>query len=306
MRVFVRVAQREGFAAAARDLGMSPAAVTKHVNALEQRLGTRLFDRTTRSVGLTEAGRVYLERCLEALQCFEDADASVAELSEEPRGLVRMTAPIDFGPILAPILGQVMIEHPRIEVDLRSTDRVVDLVDERIDLGIRVATTLDGSYVARPLARTGIAVYGAPSYFERFGRPKSPEDLAHHRCLALNEPRLRDEWVFERDGTQGRVKLNLVMVGNAGTPLLHAAVAGVGLAPMPSFLAYAEHRAGRIEPVLTEWKAPSLGVFAVYPHRRYLSPKVRVLVEALRAELGDGSSDPWWIESSSSTAGSDD
>jgi DNA-binding transcriptional LysR family regulator len=128
MQVFVRVAQHMGFATAARDLQMSPGAVTKHVNALELRIGTRLFDRTTRRVGLTEAGRVYLERCLECLQALEDADASMSELAKEPAGLLRVTAPFDFRESLLPVLADVMNAHPNIVVDLRLSNRVVDMV----------------------------------------------------------------------------------------------------------------------------------------------------------------------------------
>ena len=135
MQVFVRVAQHVGFAAAARDLQMSPAAVSKHVNALEASIGTRLLDRTTRRVGLTEAGRVYLERCLECLHAFEDADASMSELAQAPSGVLRVTAPIDFGESLLPVLAAVMNDHPSIVVDLRLSNRVMDMVEEGIDVG---------------------------------------------------------------------------------------------------------------------------------------------------------------------------
>jgi DNA-binding transcriptional LysR family regulator len=237
MQVFVRVAQHMGFAAAARDLQMSPGAVTKHVNALESRIGTRLFDRTTRRVGLTEAGRVYLERCLECLQALDDADASMSELAKEPAGLLRVTAPLDFRASLLPVLADVMNAHPNIVVDLRLSNRVVDMVEEGIDVGVRVAHSLDGGYVARPLARTRLQIFGAPEYIRKHGSPRTPEDLPSHRSLVFTEPRPMHELVFARGRREVRVRLNAVMMSNDGEALMGALRRAVGLAAIPSFMA---------------------------------------------------------------------
>lgn len=294
MRVFARVAQRAGFAAAARDLGMSVATVSKHVSVLESYIGVRLFDRTTRRVGLTEAGRVYLERCLECLQALEDADTSVSELGKEPRGLLRITAPIDFGEHLMPVVVGLMNTHPNLLVDLRLSNRVVDLVDEGVDVGVRVAPALDGRYVARPLARSRLAIFGAPEYFRRHGRPRRPEDLASHRCLIFSEPRPMDELVFTRGRRRIRAQLKAVMMTNHGGAVRLALQQGAGLAALPSFLAYRDLTAGDIEPVLLDWALPEYRVFAVYPHRRFVSPKVRLLIDTLIAKLGDETDDPWW------------
>lgn len=296
MKVFVQVAQHASFAAAARQLGMATASASKHVAALEARIGARLFDRTTRRVGLTEAGRVYFERCLECLQAFEDADASVSELAKTPKGSLRVTAPIDFGQHLMPVVADVMAAHSNLVVDVRLANRVVDMVEEGIDVGVRVAGSLDGHYVARPLARTRLAIFGAPAYFAQHGRPERPEDLVHHRHLVFTEPRPRDELVFSRDGSTVRVKLSASLTSNHAAAIQAAVHRGVGISMMPSFVAAAELAAGLIEPVLTDWSLPELHVFAVYPHRRFLSPKVKVLVEALQAAFGDGSRDPWWPE----------
>lgn len=296
MQVFVRVAQGAGFAAAARGLRMSPGAVSKHVGALEAQVGARLFDRTTRRVALTEAGRVYLERCLECLQALEDADASVGELAKAPKGLLRVSAPIDFGRHLMPVLAGVMQAHPGIALDLRLSNRVVDLVEEGIDVAVRVAPALDGRFVARQLARSRLAMFAAPEYLRRHGRPRRPQDLAQHRCLVFAEPRAMDEHTFRRGRRQVRVKLNAVMLTNSGEAFCHALEQGIGVGALPSFLAQAHVQAGRIEPVLLDWSLVDFGVFAVYPHRRFVSPKVRVFIDALRAEFGDGSQDPWWVE----------
>jgi DNA-binding transcriptional LysR family regulator len=294
MKVFVQVAQHASFAAAARNLRISSASASKHVAALESEIGTRLFDRTTRRVGLTEAGRVYLERCIECLQALEDADASVSELARQPKGSLRVTAPIDFGEHLMPVLADVMTANPHLAVNLALTNRVVDMVEEGIDVGVRVAGALDGRYVARPLARTRLAIFGAPAYLEKFGRPQRPEDLTSHQNLVFAEPRPRDDLVFSRNGRQVRVKLSAMLTSNSAAALQIALHRGLGLLMIPSFVAYRDVMAGTIEPVLGDWTLPDLHVFAVYPHRRLLSPKVKVFVEALRAAFGDGSRDPWW------------
>lgn len=299
MQVFVRVAQHVGFAAAARDLRMSPAAVSKHVNALEASIGTRLFDRTTRRVGLTEAGRVYLERCLECLHALEDADASMSELAKAPMGLLRVTAPIDFGGSLLPVLTGMMNAHPNIVVDLRLSNRVMDMVEEGVDVAVRIAHSLDGRYVARPLARCRLAVFGAPDYFRKYGRPEKPQDLASHRSFAFTEPRPMQELVFVRGRREVGVKLNVVMMSNYGEALMAAARQAIGLAVAPSFLAREDLDAGRLEPVLLDWSLPEYRVYAVYPHRRFVSPKLRVFLEALTASFGDGTRDPWWPDRTS-------
>lgn len=294
MRVFARVAQHASFAAAARELRMSPAAVTKHVTALESQLGTRLLDRTTRRVALTEAGRIYLERCLECLQALEDAEASVSELAKEPRGVLRVTAPIDFGDKLQPVLSELLKAQPALRVDLRLSNRVVDLVEEGIDIAVRAAPALDGRYVARPLARVRMAIFGALEYLRVHGRPRRPEDLAAHRTIVFAEPRPLDELVFARAGEETRVKLKPVMTTNSGAAVMAALGQGVGLGAAPSFLAQADLEAGRVEPVLLDWSMPEYRIFAVYPHRRFMSPKVSLFLEALRAAFGDGTRDPWW------------
>ncbi len=295
MKVFVRVAQRSGFAAAGRDLRMSPATVTKHIAALEARIGARLLDRTTRSVGLTEAGRLYMERCLECLQALEDADACMGGLATRPTGRLRVSAPVDLQSHLPPIVSRFMKAYPDITVDLELSNRPVDLVDEGFDVAIRVAPSLDGRFVARQLAITRMVVCASPSYLREHGCPHRPQDLERHRSIVFVEPRPRTEWTFERGGKQVRVKLSGTLMSNNGSAICAAMIEGVGLAVAPSFLVRADIDAGRIAPVLVDWKVlPDLRLYVAYPHRRFLAPKVRAFVDALRAAHGDGSSDPWW------------
>ena len=168
------------------------------------------------------------------------------------------------------------------------------MVAEGVDVGVRIAQALDGTYVARPLARSRLVVFGAPEYFNKYGRPRTPEDLSAHRNLVFAEPRPLHELVFVRGGRECRVRLNAVMTTNSGEALIGATRCAVGLTVAPSFLARDDLEAGRIEPVLLDWSLPDYHVFAVYPHRRFLSPKVKVFVAALQAKFGDGARDPWW------------
>lgn len=296
MRVFVRVAQRASFAVAARELRISPAAVTKQIAALEGRVGARLLDRTTRRVAITEAGRVYLERCLECLQAFDDADAAVSELSSAPRGQLRISAPVDMHSHMTPVLAEFARACPDVRVDLQLSNRAVDLIHEGFDLAIRAAPALDGRYVARPLAAMRIGVYASPQYLRAHGRPRKPADLARHRALVFVEPRPMNTLVFDRAGKRVSVELASTITSNSGDVLRGMAVAGFGLMAAPSIVVHQAVAEGTLEPVLRDWTLqPQAKLWAVYPHRRFLPAKVRIFVDALRVAFGgDPERDPWW------------
>ncbi len=293
LRVFTRVAQRASFSAAAEDLRMSRASVTKHVAATEERLRVRLLDRTTRSVSLTEAGRVYLEHCLGCLQAYEDSEAAMSGLSAEPKGLLRVAAPFDLDRHLPPLIARFMQAYPAIDLDLRLSNRTLDMVDESIDVYVRITNSLSPDVVARPLAVTRLAVWGTPRYFREHGRPRAPANLTRHRFALFNEPPLLDEPVFERRGKRTKVRLKPGIVANSGVSLIAAVSAGVVLGVIPSFL-LPRVPTKLLEPVLLEWSLGHRGVFAVYPHRRFVPAKVRAFVDFLRTALGDSSRDPWW------------
>jgi DNA-binding transcriptional LysR family regulator len=292
MRVFARVAQRASFAAVAEELRMSRAAVTRHVASIEERHGVRLLDRTTRSVSVTEAGRVYLERCLECLQAYDDSEAAIGGLAAEPRGLLRVAGPFDFNRHLPRLIARFMRAHPEIDIEFVLSNRTVDMVDQAIDVYVRISNALPRDVVARPLAITRLGVWGAPSYFRKRKRPRTPADLAEHRFSLFNEPPVLDEWVFERDGKKTKVRLKPGLVTNAGEGGLAAVCEGVTLGVIPSFLLPPKH--AELEPVLLEWSVGQRGIYAVYPHRRFVPAKVRAFVDFLRMTVGDGSQDPWW------------
>jgi DNA-binding transcriptional LysR family regulator len=283
MRVFVRVAQRSGFARAARELRLSPAAVTKQVAALEARVGARLLERTTRRVALTEAGRVYLERCLECLQAFDDADAAVSELTVAPTGPLRISAPIDLAPHLPPLIARYVRAHPKVTVDLRLSNRPVDLVQEGFDVALRAAGALDGRYVARAIAEIPFGIYASPAYLRGHGAPRRPADLVRHRALVFVEPRPHQTLIFERRGKQTRVDVQPFVLCNSGAALRDLCIAGVGLFAGPSFLVRDAVEEGGLEQILAEWTMlPSAKLWALYPHRRFLPAKVRLFIEMLR------------------------
>ncbi|MEO7244305.1 MAG: LysR family transcriptional regulator [Rubrivivax sp.] len=295
MQVFARVAQHASFAAAARDLHLSPAAVSKQVGALEAWVGARLLQRTTRQVALTEAGRIYLEHCLTCLHAVEDAEAAVGDLGRAPTGQLRVSAPIDFGDALMPALAVLMAAHPQLVVDLQLSNRVLEMVEEGIDVALRIAQTLDGRYVARPVARTHLAIYGSAGYFARHDRPLLPQDLVNHHNLVFTEPRPMTELRFTRGRRQVSVKLPVTLLSNHGAALVAAARAGLGLAVLPSMLLPRDPAAAaELEPVLLDWALPTFTVHAAYPHRRFVAPKVRAFLEAVSAQFGDPDGDPWW------------
>lgn len=293
MRVFARVAQRASFAAAAEELRMSRASVTKHVASIEEQHGVRLLDRTTRSVSMTEAGRVYLERCLECLQAYDDSEAAIGGLSAEPKGLLRVAGPFDFNRHLHELVTEFMKAHPSIDLDLRLSNRTLDMVDEGIDVYLRIAQTIEADFIARPLAVTKLGLFGARSYFKKHGRPRTLADLAQHRFANFNEPPVHDEWTFERRGKRTTVHLRSTLVANSGEMNAAAICSGVALGVLPSFLLPPDH-AKLIEPIMLEWSLGQRGVCAVYPHRRFVPSKVRAFVDFARAALGGGSRDPWW------------
>lgn len=287
LRVYCAVVEAESFTAAANRLDMAKSMVTKHVGALEEHLGVRLLNRTTRRISRTEAGHAYFERCRELLAELDELDASVHEMVERPRGLLKVNAPVSFGiRHLGPAVAGFMALHPELRVELQVNDRVVDLLDEGFDVAIRVGRLNDSSLVARPLATTRLLLCASPAYLLEHGRPQSPADLAGHRCLSYSYASARDEWRFTGpDGGHASIRVAWALRANNGDVLREAAMQHQGIIRQPHFLVGADLHAGRLAQVLPEWDAGTLTVNAVYPHRRHLSAKVRAFVEHLAATL---------------------
>lgn len=283
MRTFRRVVELGGFAAAARDLGLSNAAVSKHVAELEAHLGATLLTRTTRRLSVTEAGRGYYDRCARILDDVREADIAVRELQTAPRGLLRVNAPMSFGlKHLSPILPEFMARYPEVRVDLAMNDRVVDLIEEGFDVALRIRAELaDSSLIARRLASVRRVLCASPAYLAKHGAPVAAEDLARHRCLVYSLSEAPNAWTLRRPGGEVTVKVEGWLTANSSLVLRDALLNGGGVALVPTFLIGSDLDDGRLTRILGDHEAAGRTLFAVYPPGRHLSPKVRAFVDFL-------------------------
>jgi len=284
MEVFTKVASLGSFSAAARSLGMSQSMATKHVDAIEDRLGARLFQRTTRRLTLTDAGQRYLEACERILGEIEEADAEATADVAEPRGMLRLNAPLSFGyRQVVPALADFAELYPQLIVDLGLTDRFVDLVEEGWDVAIRLGSLRDSSLIARRLAPARIVLCASPDYLERHGAPKRVAELASHNCLGYTLPSAASSgrWLFGADGSVA-VPVTGNLRANNGDALRAAALAGQGLIYQPTFLVAEDLRAGRLTCVHLDAAPFQFGnVYAVYAPARHVPAKVRSLIDFL-------------------------
>ncbi len=301
MAVFARVVEMESFSGAARALGLSKSAVSKRVGRLEDRMGLRLLNRTTRRLSLTEAGAAFYEGCRRVVAEAEAAERAVTRLASAPRGRLKVNAPMSFGVRhLAPALPDFMARYPELNVDLTLNDRVVDLVEEGFDVAVRIARLADTSLIARRLAPNRLVLCAAPSYLESHGAPRAVEDLKGHECLLYSYQISGDTWILRGPGGanglggEQRVRVAGRLRANNGDALLAAALGGLGIAFMPSFICAEDLRAGRLARLLPGWRdAADSMIAAVYPASRNLSPKVRVFVDFLAERFGGT---PYWDE----------
>jgi DNA-binding transcriptional LysR family regulator len=287
MRVFVRVVERGGLSAAAEAERISPTMAGKHLRYLEERLGVRLLNRTTRRQSLTEAGQLYYERCKQALAEVEAADASVHRMGEVPRGVLRVTAPVSFGAYqLAGVVNDYLAANPEVKIELALEDRIVDLVEEGIDMGIRLGPLPDSTLIARPLAAYRLVVCAAPSYLERHGRPRDPGELKDHNCLLfLHGPSYR-QWPFAVGAGIRHVDVGGNFYVNNGHALRTAAVAGLGIIQSPRLMAQDDIAAGRLVPILEQWAPPSKALHIVYPSIRHMAPKLSSFADCVLRHFG--------------------
>jgi DNA-binding transcriptional LysR family regulator len=294
MQVFARVAALGSLSSAARALGMSQTMATKHVAALEERLGVKLLHRTTRKITLTEPGRRYLESVERILAEVEEADATAAAERMEVTGTLRVNAPVSFGVReIAPLMAEFARLHPALTVDLGLNDRVVDLVEEGWDVAVRIGRIQDQTMIARKLARCRILIAGSPAYLAERGTPRTVADLAAHNCLAytLSSALGPRRWLFGSDGTIS-VPIQGNLQASNGDALVVAALAGQGLIYEPTFLVGDDLRAGRLVALALDHPPIELpGVFAVYPSNRRPPAKVRAFVDFLVRRFGSGP--PW-------------
>lgn len=283
MKVFAAVVEGGSFATAAERLDMSRAMTSKYVAHLEQHLGTRLLQRSTRRLTLTESGSDYYERCVQILADIRSAEEGALHMTETPRGNLRVTAPVSFGILhMGPAVSQYLQQYPDVKIDIMLTDRRVDLIDEGLDLAVRIGTMPESELIARKFASDRVAICAAPAYLARHGAPLVPEDLSRHNCLTYSYSASGDEWrMAGLDGRQHSVRVTGSLRANNGDMVKLAALGGAGLMRQPLFLCAEDLRAGRLVEVLAEYRSDELGMYALYPSRKHLSAKVRTFVDFL-------------------------
>jgi DNA-binding transcriptional LysR family regulator len=283
--VFVAVVSRQGFARAAEALDTSPANVTRYIADLEAHLGTRLLNRHSRKLSLTESGEALYERARGILADVDEAEAASSSSTVRPQGRLRINAPLSFGLLhLAPRWPVFARRYPEVELDVSLIDRVVDVVEEGFDLAIRISRAGSSAHAARRLATSRNVVCASPAYLRERGAPEVPADLARHDCVVYTH--VGSEWhLLSDDGRPHDVRVRPVLQTNNGDTATHAALAGLGIIWQPTFLIGPHLRSGNLVPVLPGFRVPDIDILAVYPSRRHLSAKVRAMIDFLAGEF---------------------
>ena len=291
MQTFVRVAEAGSFTAVADQMNVARSAVTRQIAALESHLGVKLMARSTRRLSLTSAGATYLEQCKDLLDRIHEVEGDLAGERKTLRGAIRMTVPMTFGLLhLTPLILEFSRTHPEIHVDLDFNDRRVNLIEEGMDLALRITGSLPETTVARRLTACRSVVAASPAYLKRHGEPKHPDDLERHACLAYSLTS-RNTWTFLIDGVQHAVEIAGPITANNGNALLEAAMLDMGIVRQPTFIAADAIRQGRLVTILRKFPAPVLDMFAVFPGTRFVPQRVRAFVDFLAARLGP---EPYW------------
>ncbi len=283
MAAFVRVVDLKGFSAAAPSLGLTPSAVSKLVTRLEKRLGVRLLQRTTRALHLTEDGEVFYAAAQRIVGEIETLENQIAGQSGTPHGLLRVTTSLAFSTHqLAPVLPEFLARHPLIELDLLPTDRVIDMVEEGIDVAIRIGRLADTSFMARKIGEDKRLICAAPAYLARHGTPRRPADLARHNCIVSRERGYLSRWPFRIDGQVSEIDVAGRIAVNEGELQMQLALQGIGIVRLTRLTMARAIREGALVRLLDDYSADEpVGIHAVYPHRRHLAPKVPAFVNFL-------------------------
>lgn len=292
MNAFVKVVAFGSYAEAGRALGLTRSAVSKAVMELEQLLGARLLDRTTRRVGPTEAGIAYYERCVDIISRIEETELQVSRLHEEPKGVLKVNAPMSFGvQYLGPAIALFMSAYPELKIEITLNDRFIDPIEEGVDVTIRIAALTDSSLIARKLAPAKRVLVAAPSYITVHGAPSQPEELDRHHCLNYGHTTMLQRWHLTKGTETIHVAINSALCSNNGDILRAAALAGHGISMLPTFMVGPDIAAGRLQVVLSDFPPTELGIYALYAPNRYLAAKTRVLIDFLAKCFGD---EPSW------------
>ena len=287
LRTFAQVVESGGFSRAAERLGVSTTAVSRQVAELEAHLQTRLLNRTTRRLSLTESGQAFYGRAVQLLQDLEEAEQEASQAAVTPRGTIRLTTSVTFGTrYVAPAIAGFLARHADVKFDVQLADRIVDLVEEGFDLAIRIGGAGGENLVARRLGETRLVACAAPAYLARRGTPATPADLARHDCFSYEYASPRGQWRFHgADGREHVVRIGGPVHSNSGDLNVALAARGAGVALEPDFIVADDLAAGRLVALLEDYAAPPGPIYAVYPTRRHLSAKVRLFVAHLAGQF---------------------
>ena len=286
MQTYAAVVDLGSFVKAADVLEMSKPTVSRYVSDLEERLGVRLLQRTTRKLSLTEEGRSFYARCKAVLADVQAAESEITSKSLVVNGLIKINVPVSFGLLeLAPRWADFMSKYPELTLDITLSDRMVDLVEEGFDLAVRIASLPSSSLISRKLASTKMVLCASPTYIKKHGKPKHPSDLANHAVLSYSLLATGDTWEF--DGKEGKVKVNVrpIMRSNSGDTCVAAARKHKGIIGQPSFMVNEDLKRGTLVELIPQFRLPEFGIYALYPSRQYVSPKVRALINFLAKEM---------------------
>lgn len=283
LHTFVAVVEAGSFSAAADRMNVAKSAVSRRIGNLEGRLGVQLLARTTRRLSLTESGRGFYERCVRLLADLEEAESAVMQAHGELRGRLRVALPVSFGLLhLCEPIAEFTRRHPNVEFDLDFNDRRVDLLEEGVDVALRIGQLPDSSLIARPLFTAATVVCASTDYLSRYGTPRTPADLAQHTALVYSNLPDPGRWVYrDAKGNKSEVRVPVGMTANSGDFLCTAAAAGLGIALQPTFIAYGAIQRGELVPVLGRYQWPRTPAYAVYPPTRHLSYRLRAFIDFL-------------------------
>jgi DNA-binding transcriptional LysR family regulator len=287
MRMYVAVVDGGSFASAADKLDISRAMVSKQIQKLEEHLGTRLLNRTTRRLSLTETGREFYERSTQIMVDVEEAEQVAGQMTRTPQGVLRVTIPLSYGQHrLASIIGDYTQAYPKVQLDISLSDRKVDLIEDGFDLAIRIGALPQSDLIARKIGGVRSIVCASPAYLAKHGAPQTPEALSRHACLGYTLTGSGADWRFETPAGPLVVPISGPIRADNGDIIRLAALSGAGILFQPHFIVGDDLAAGRLIQLLPEWQSAELGVYAVYPSRKHLSAKVRTFVDFLTAALG--------------------
>ena len=293
--IFVAVVECGSFSLAAEKLGVTKSAVSKRVTQLEDELGIRLLNRTTRKLSLTEAGKRYYDHVSQALALAQQGMDAVTELQGEPKGKLKITAPMSFGVLyIAPIIAEFLEQFPKVTIDLQLEDQMVDLIEGEFDLAIRIGNLPISNLVAKRLVNCKSVLCASPEYIKRNGSPKKPSDLIDHNCLVYSYFRGGSEWTFEQQHNELKVIPKGNFIVNNSEAIRRALIEGLGVGQLPTFLVSKDILSGKLQPIMTPYSLPEHAIYAVFPERKHLPHKVRAFMEFVADKLGRDK--PIWDE----------